>query len=277
MFRLENIRLQSGCWLLALKAAILTRSKAHNPHFVACLILAGAVSCTPQPTDRQVDAEEGVGRTGNAQLALAQSTQVRPAGGYGNSEIEDLFKRASHMFAENGLHADRPDNPLLEMDRRWLTQFDRCGDAACRRSLTHDVRRRLSFGLGRSRGEIAGIPWRIGFFHSPPGEDGRQISILPLEGGRIVIRIDTVTLSGNWECQLIATGSIDDDGNGVMHLVGDPANWRMLEGEPGRFMLRTRSPTEIVIEPMQPSPETGFCRGSHMGEYRASTRLLRGQ
>lgn len=242
---------------------------------------AGAPGDNSLPTARASDAVTTAESANTPATNLAAGDKerlpARPPVSFADAQLDALFEESAAEFAANGLGADGPESPLLETAGRWRAQLDRCVDAACRRSLTHDVRRRLSFGLGRSRGEIAGIPWRIGFFHSPPGEDGRQIGILPLEGGRIVIRIDTVTLSGNWECQLIATGSIDDDGNGVMHLVGDPANWRMLEGEPGRFMLRTRSPTEIVIEPMQPSPETGFCRGSHMGEYRASTRLLRRQ
>jgi hypothetical protein len=152
----------------------------------------------------------------------------------------------------------------------WETAPTKCVGS---RSRLSRIRRRLMSGLGRSRDTFAEIPWHLGTFRSPPDQDGPHLQILPLEGNRIVVRIDTVRFEPYWDCQLIASGTVDANGSGVLASV---------DGQ-GRFRLRTLSSTELVMEPIELSPEasseTGAafeddgCHGSHLGAYRASAGL----
>lgn len=190
--------------------------------------------------------------------------RIRPPVSFADTGLDALFDEAAAEFAANGLGADRPGSPLLETAGRWRAQLDRCVDLTCRETMLDDVRRRLNFGLGRSRDRFAGLPWRVGLFDSASDQGSRHLAILPLGNNRIVVRIRTV--SSRWDCELIAAGEVDAGGNGVMHVVGDP--WPPGD-DPGRFMLRSRSPSQIAIDRIQPAPVHDVCNASHLGDYSA--------
>jgi hypothetical protein len=241
--------------------------------FGTCLLLLSSTSCAPQGVDQEANVRgaDSVAVNRLQQLEVERAA-VQARNGFGDAKLDALFDEAINVFADESLDAWRSDSPLLVTRERWLARLQRCAGIACRRSILDEVGRRLIFGLGRSRDAFVGIPWRVGKFRNPAGQDFRAMNVLPLERGQIVVSIETLSFAPDRHCELIAAGEVDANGNGVLELVGD---------EPGRFTLRTLSPAELIVEPVQPYPgiitndiqelAAGPCNGSYMGAYKAIT------
>lgn len=153
----------------------------------------------------------------------------------GNAEQDVIWKGLAKLDDDD----PKDDSSLSDKIRaRFAEELARCADERCRSSLRQEQSRRLAFANGRKI-RMANLPWASGLFRSRQG----GVQILPLGNKEIAVWIATSGNSGQWICDVAATGRLLADGTAVM-TVHD----RFAQG-PERFLLRSKDGRQISILP----------------------------